>query len=99
MYYCICCTQFIFFTLAGWIINKCGYINLMSIVLFACTIRMFMYSILTAPLWVLPIELLSGFTFSICYVVVASYSSLITISGTESTVQALFGAMFDGLGT
>lgn len=60
---------------------------------------MFFYAMLRSPLWVLPIELVSGFTFSMCYVIIASYSSFITIPGTESTVQSLFGAMFDGLGS
>ena len=70
----------------------------MTIVLIACAVRMFSYANLPAPIWVLPVELISGFTFSMCYVLIASYSSLITIPGTESTVQGLFGAMFDGLG-
>lgn len=70
----------------------------MTIVLIACALRMFSYSNLPAPVWVLPVELISGFTFSMCYVLIATYSSLITIPGTESTVQGLFGAMFDGLG-
>lgn len=70
----------------------------MTIVLIACAMRMFAYANLPGPIWVLPVEFISGFTFSMCYVLTASYSSLITIPGTESTVLGLFGALFDGLG-
>lgn len=70
----------------------------MSLVLFAISIRFLGYSLLTKPVWVLPVELVNGFAFSMCYVVIASYSNLIAPLGTESTVQALFSALFDGLG-
>lgn len=71
----------------------------MSVVLLACSVRMFLYAMLISPLWILPVELISGFKFSMCYVIIASYLSFITIPGTESTVQSLFGAMFDDLGS
>lgn len=75
-----------------------GHIRLMSLVLFAISIRMLGYSLLEKPVWVLPIELINGFAFSMCYVVIASYSNVIARVGTESTIQALFSALFDGLG-
>lgn len=87
-----------FFFISGWILKKLGHIRLMSLVLFAISVRLLGYSLLTRPAWVLPIELVNGFAFSMCYVVIASYSNLIAPRGAEATVQALFSALFDGLG-
>lgn len=70
----------------------------MSLTLFLVALRFFLYSILIRPLWILPVELISGFGLSMTYVVMASFSSVLALPGTESTVQAIFGAIFDGLG-
>lgn len=70
----------------------------MSLILFLVALRFFLYSILIHPWWILPIEVISGFGLSMTYVVIASFSSVLALPGTESTVQATFSAIFDGLG-
>lgn len=83
---------------SGWIIKKLGDIHTMSLVLLLLALPFFCYSILVRPWWVLPVELISGFGFSITYVVTASCCNVIALPGTEATVQALFSAIFEGLG-
>lgn len=76
-----------FFFLSGWILRKIGHINAMSLVLAGFALRFFLYSILTNPWWVLPIELLNGVTFGVFYSTMASYASIVAPPGTEATIQ------------
>lgn len=87
-----------FFFLSGWILKKIGHINAMSLVLFAFGIRFLLYSMLTDPWWCLPVELLNGLTFGIFYATMASYASIVAPPGTETTIQGLVGAIFEGVG-
>lgn len=70
----------------------------MSLVLFAFGIRFLLYSTLTNPWWCLPIELLHGPTYGLFYATMASYASMIAPPGTDTTVQGLVGAIFEGIG-
>lgn len=76
-----------FFFLSKWIFKRIGHINAMSIVLVAFGVRFLLYSFLTNPWWVLPIEFLNGLTFGIFYSTMASYASLVAPPGTEATLQ------------
>ncbi|XP_055382593.1 major facilitator superfamily domain-containing protein 6 isoform X2 [Condylostylus longicornis] len=87
-----------FFFLSGWILKKIGHINAMSLVLFGFSLRFILYSILSNPWWVLPIELLNGITFGIFYSTMASYASIVAPPGTEATLQGMVGAIFEGVG-
>uniref|UniRef100_A0A1L8DEU6 Putative transporter n=2 Tax=Nyssomyia neivai TaxID=330878 RepID=A0A1L8DEU6_9DIPT len=87
-----------FFFLSGWILNKIGHIHAMSLVLLGFGVRFLLYSALTNPWWVLPIELLNGITFGIFYSTMASYASIVAPPGTEATLQGLVGAVFEGIG-
>lgn len=49
-----------FFFLSGWILKKIGHIHAMSLVLVGFGVRFLLYSVLSNPWWVLPIELLNG---------------------------------------
>lgn len=62
------------------------------------TVRFFLYSIITDPLWVLPVELLNGLTFTLAFVAGISYAAKIAPVSSEGTVQGLFGMAFHGLG-
>ena len=53
---------------------------------------------LTNPWWCLPVELLNGLTFGIFYATMASYASIVAPPGTETTIQGLVGAIFEGVG-
>ncbi|GAB0093197.1 major facilitator superfamily domain-containing protein 6-A [Sergentomyia squamirostris] len=87
-----------FFFLSGWILKKIGHIHAMSLVLLGFGLRFLLYSTLTNPWWVLPIELLNGITFGIFYSTMASYASIVAPPGTETTLQGLVGAVFEGVG-
>lgn len=79
-----------FFFLSGWILKRIGHINAMSLVLAGFALRFFLYSALTNPWWVLPIELLNGVTFGVFYSTMASYASIVAPPGTEATIQVGF---------
>ncbi|XP_014287827.1 major facilitator superfamily domain-containing protein 6-B isoform X2 [Halyomorpha halys] len=87
-----------FFFTSGWILKKVGPPKSMVIVLFAIAIRFLLYSSLTDPWWVLPIEVLNGVTFGLFYAVMVTYASSIAPPGTEATVQNIVGSLFEGGG-
>lgn len=76
-----------FFFLSGWILKKIGHINAMSLVLVGFGVRFLLYSVLSNPWWVLPIELLNGVTFGLFYSTMTSYASIVAPVGTEATLQ------------
>lgn len=76
-----------FFFISGKLLKKIGHINAMSLVLLAFGVRFFLYSLLSNPWYVLPIELFSGLTFGIFYATMASYASILAPPGTEATLQ------------
>ncbi|KAL9912022.1 major facilitator superfamily domain-containing protein 6-A isoform X1 [Glossina fuscipes] len=92
------CGELPFFFSSGWILKKIGHINAMSLVLFGFGVRFILYSMLQDPWYVLPIELLNGVTFGLFYATMASYASIVAPPGTETTMQGLVGAIFEGIG-
>lgn len=76
-----------FLFLSGWVLQRIGHIHAMSLVLFGFGIRFLLYSILSNPWWVLPIELMQGVTFGIFYATMPSYASIVAPPGTEATLQ------------
>lgn len=78
-----------FFFISGWLINKIGHVNAMTLVLFVFGIRLTLYSVLTNPWWVLPIEFLQGMTFGIFYTAMAMYANVVAPSGTAATLQVI----------
>lgn len=76
-----------FFFISGWFINKIGHVNAMTLVLFVFGIRLTLYSTLTNPWWVLPIEFTQGMTFGIFYTAMAMYANVVAPSGTAATLQ------------
>lgn len=88
-----------FLFVSGSILKKVGHVNMMSIVLFAFGVRFVLYSLLTNAWWTLPIEMFQGITFGMFYPTMTSYANIVSPSGTETTVQGLVGAIFEGVGT
>lgn len=85
-------TDYIFyldFFVSGYILKKVGHINMMSIVLLAFGVRFILYSLLSDPWWALPIELFQGITFGMFYPTMTSYANIVSLPGTETTVQVL----------
>lgn len=76
-----------FFFISGWVLKRIGHVNSMTLVLFAFGIRLCLYSVLTNPWWVLPIELMQGITFGIFYTTMATYASIVAPDGTAATLQ------------
>lgn len=76
-----------FFFIAGWFINKIGHVNAMTLVLFVMGIRLTLYSILTNPWWVIPIEFSQGITSGIFYATMVMYTNAVAPSGTAATLQ------------
>lgn len=76
-----------FFFISGWFINKIGLINCMSLVLLMFGVRLNLYSFLSNPWWILPIELLQGITFALFYSTMTTYATIIAPSGTSATLQ------------
>lgn len=76
-----------FFFLSGTVLKRIGHVHAMSLVLLAFGVRFLLYSVLTNPWWVLPIETMQGITFGIFIATMASYASIVAPPGTESTLQ------------
>ncbi|KAI8431049.1 hypothetical protein MSG28_001115 [Choristoneura fumiferana] len=77
--------------LVRYILKRLGHVNMMSLVLFAFGVRFILYSLLTNPWWVLPIEMFQGITFGMFYPTMASYAKVVSPPGTETTVQTYGG--------
>lgn len=79
-----------FFFISGKLLKKIGHVHAMSLVLLGFGVRFFLYSLLSNPWYVLPIELLNGVTFGLFYSTMASYASIVAPPGTEATLQVKF---------
>ncbi|XP_034839248.1 uncharacterized protein Sugb [Maniola hyperantus] len=88
-----------FMFVSGYLLRKFGHTNTMSLVLFAFGVRFMLYSIVTNPWWILPIEMFQGITFGMFYPTMTSYATVVSPPGTETTVQGVVGAVFEGVGT
>jgi len=86
------------FFLSGWVLRNIGHAHTMSLVLVAFSLRFFLYSLLSDPWFSLPIELLNGVTFGLCYAAMTGYAHTIAPEGMEATVQGVVGAVYEGAG-
>lgn len=89
--------NFVYFFL-GQFIHKIGHVNSMTIVIGTFGVRFLLYSVLVNPWFVLPIELLQGFTYGIFYTNMATYAYVVSPEGTAATVQGIVGSAFEGFG-
>jgi MFS family permease len=87
-----------FFYVSSWFIKKLGHDHCMTLVLAGFALRFILYSIITHPWLILPIELLQGVTYGIFYSNMASYAYVISPPGSVATVQGIVGAAFEGIG-
>ncbi|XP_023942690.1 major facilitator superfamily domain-containing protein 6-A isoform X2 [Bicyclus anynana] len=88
-----------FMFVSGHVIQKFGHTNTMSLVLFGFGVRFLLYSVVTDPWWILPIEMFQGITFGMFYPTMTSYATVVSPPGSETTVQGLVGAVFEGVGS
>lgn len=87
---------FLFFS--GWFIERIGHRYCMSLGLFVFAIRFFLYSVITNPIWILPVELTNGLTYGLCHAVLLSHARIIAPPNVASTVVGFAGALFEGVG-
>lgn len=78
-----------FFFLSSWILKRIGHVNAMTLILAVIGIRYILYSIITNPWLVLPVEILNGITFGLAYASMASYACVIAPPGASTTVQVI----------
>ncbi|GIY42697.1 major facilitator superfamily domain-containing protein 6 [Caerostris extrusa] len=83
---------------SGWLINKLGHFNVLTLSLLCYCIRFVWYSFLQDPWLVLPVECLHGITYGMLYTAVASYAKLNAKPGTEATTQSVLFTTHEGLG-
>lgn len=86
------------FFFSGWIIKRFGHWYCMAFGLLAFSIRFYLYSIITNPLWILPVEFINGITFGLFHAVLMSYSRIIAPPSAVTTVIGLSGALTEGVG-
>lgn len=65
---------------------------------FAFAVRFFLYSIITNPFWVLPVELLNGLPFALAFLAAVSYAADLVSVGVEGTLQGIVGTALLGIG-
>ncbi|CAI6357550.1 unnamed protein product [Macrosiphum euphorbiae] len=86
-----------FFFWSGWIIRKMGYGNCMALVLAAMGVRMYLYTVIWNPAWIIAIELLNGVSYALGYSVKMSYAKMLSPPNTLNTVIGFIG-FFDCIG-
>jgi len=87
-----------FFFWSGRIINTLGHVNCMALVLGATAVRMYLYTVVWNPAWIIAIELLNGVSFALGFAVKMSYAKNLSPQGTSNTVIGFTG-FFDHVGT
>ncbi|XP_021003139.3 major facilitator superfamily domain-containing protein 6-like [Parasteatoda tepidariorum] len=83
---------------SGWIIEKVGHFNILSLSLLAYAVRSLWYSYLKNPWLVLPMEITNGITYGLFYSVAASFGKLSSEPGTETTTLSIIFSTHEGLG-
>ncbi|XP_050435221.1 major facilitator superfamily domain-containing protein 6-like [Adelges cooleyi] len=83
---------------SSFIIRRLGHKNIFSLSFFTLSLRLFLYSIIENPVWVLPVEVLHGITFALTFASVISYTAKLTPAGAEGTYQGFIGMMYYGIG-
>ncbi|XP_008183664.1 major facilitator superfamily domain-containing protein 6-like protein B isoform X2 [Acyrthosiphon pisum] len=86
-----------FFFWSGWIIRKIGYGNCMAVVMGSMAIRMFLYTVIWNPTWIIAIELLNGVSYALGYSVKMSYAKKVSPPDTLNTIIGFMG-FFDCIG-
>ncbi|CAI6361319.1 unnamed protein product [Macrosiphum euphorbiae] len=86
-----------FYFCSGWVIRKMGHINCMVIVMGTMAIRLYLYTVIWNPAWIIAIELLNGVSYALGTSVKLSYSKLMS---PEDSMNILMGILIllDGIG-
>lgn len=79
------------------LLQRLGARGLILLSLSATVLRMVAYAVMPAPLYVLPINLLHGFTFSAMWIAAVSYANRAAPLGMGATAQGLLSGISMGL--
>lgn len=90
--------MYLIFAITGKIIKKVGHLNSIVIGLATLSLRFFLLFLIKDPIWILPVELLSGLGFALPYAAMTAYGCILAPEGLKSTVQGLFSTVFQGIG-
>lgn len=82
----------------GIVLKRVDHMNVLSLMFFTYALRFFLYSIIRNPIWVLPVELLSGINFALAYSAAVSYADRLAPKGAEGTLQGIVGMAHMGIG-
>ena len=86
------------FFFSAWLLRKVGSRGLLLLSMSAYAVRLVAYTFVPNPLWVLPINLLHGLTFSGMWVAGVAYANAVAPKGFGATAQGLFAGVTMGLG-
>jgi PPP family 3-phenylpropionic acid transporter len=86
------------FYYADRILARLGARKMIVLALCAHAVRVLAYSFIRTPVWVLPVQILHGLSFSALWVASVSYANEIAPEGMGTTAQGLLNSVFFGLG-
>lgn len=86
-----------FFFWSGWIIKRLGHVNCMALVLGVMSIRLYLYTVISNPVWIVLIELTNGVSFALGFAVKISYAGKLAPPDTTNTIIGFIG-FFDCIG-
>ena len=84
--------------MSGTIIHKIGVVGVLYLTLICYALRLFVYSMLTNPWFILFVEPTNGVTAGLIYAVATSHATDIAPPGMSATVQGLVGGLQFGIG-
>ncbi|XP_026804922.1 major facilitator superfamily domain-containing protein 6-like isoform X1 [Rhopalosiphum maidis] len=91
-----------FYFWSGWIIRKMGHINCMALVLGSMAIRMYLYTVVWNPAWIIAIELLNGISYALGQSVKMSYAKIMSPKDATNTIIGIivfFDCIAESLGS
>lgn len=71
----------------------------MTVVLFLNVMRFSCYVMMKSMIWIIPIACIDGTIYAATNILITTCSKKISQPGTETTVQAIFMSIFNGVGT
>lgn len=86
------------FFISGYIIGRIGHVGALYLTFLCYALRFFLYSILTNPWTILPVELLHGITFALMWATSTSYARANAPDGMKASLQAIMSGIYWGLG-
>lgn len=86
------------FFISGHIIRRIGHSGVLYLTLGCYALRFFLYSILTNPWTVLPVELLHGITFALMWAASTSFARVNAPEGMGASLQTIVSGIYWGLG-